>query len=171
MDWLKELLKGADSLDQVGSIAQNLEATGLDSFAAADAAQLAESGIGAGQMTDILGQAGVADADFVAADAVNLADVNKQTAAGMGFDVAGMAKDLGKGLEAYNKSAPKAPAAPKGSIIGQPMRTGSAAPVAQPQQAIGQAAPSNAMQTIQNQNLGSVPTIQDVLKMRQLGLR
>jgi hypothetical protein len=88
------------------------------------------------------------------------------------FDVAGMAKDLGKGLEAYNKNAPKAPAAPKGSIIGQPMRTGSAAPVAQPKQAIGQAAPvSNAMQTIQNQNLGSVPTIQDVLKMRQLGLR
>jgi hypothetical protein len=138
--------------DQMAGI---LEGSGFDAFEAADAAQLAGQGIGADQMKDVLGQSATAGM-------------------GSGFDVAGMAGALAKGLGALggDSGGPKAPAAPKGSIIGQPMRTGSAAPVAQPQQTIGQAAPvSNAMQTIQNQNLGSVPTIQDVLKMRQLGLR
>lgn len=151
-------------LDQVGSIAQNLEATGLDDFAAFDAAQLAESGIGEGQMTDILGQAGVADADFVAADAANLADVNKQTAADMGtFDVKGFAKDLGSALGQMEK-APEAPKGPSGSIAQPIQRTmgSAAAPASQPVQFV-----TDAMNTIQSQNMGTVPTIQDILKMRQ----
>ena len=131
-----------------------LEGSGFDAFEAADAAQLAGQGIGADQMKDVLGQSATAGM-------------------GSGFDVAGMAGALAKGLSALggDSGGPKAPAAPTGSIIGQPIRTGSAAPIAQPQQAMSPAGPSAAMQTIQNQNLGSVPTIQDVLKMRQLGIR
>lgn len=154
-------------------------------FNAADAASMASSGMSESAIAQNLGAAGIEDADFMAADSWNMAQqgmgqdaMADSLASDFGtpdsFDVAGMAGALAKGLKAFggDSGGPKAPAAPTGSIISQPMRTGSAAPVAQPKQAIGQAAPvSNAMQTIQNQNLGSVPTIQDVLKMRQLGLR
>lgn len=83
------------------------------------------------------------------------------------FDVAGMAKGLAKGLAAFEDSGPEAPKAPTGSIIQPIQRAGTAAPIQQAKpQTIGQ--PSNAMQTIQAQNLGVVPSIQDILKMRQM---
>ena len=153
-------------------------------FNAADAASMASSGMGESAIAQNLGAAGIEDADFMAADSWNMAQqgmgqdaMADSLASDFGtpdsFDVAGMAKGLAKGLKAFggDSGGPKAPAAPTGSIISQPMRTGSAAPIAQPQQAMSPAGPSAALQTIQNQNLGSAPTIQDVLKMRQLGLR
>lgn len=87
----------------------------------------------------------------------------------MDFDVGGMAAGIAKGLKAFGDSGPEAPKAPQGSILKPIQMAGKAQPIQQPQaqpQAIGQ--PSNAMQTIQQQNLGSVPNIQDVIKMRQM---
>lgn len=91
----------------------------------------------------------------------------------MDFDVAGMAKGLAKGLGMVSDGGPKAPPPPQGSILKPIQRAGTAAPVGQPQQqAIGSPMQSSAaMQTIQNQQLGAVPTMDQMLKMRQLGLR
>jgi len=134
--------------DQMAGI---LEGSGFDAFEAADAAQLAGQGIGADQMKDVLGQSATAGM-------------------GSGFDVAGMAGAIAKGLGALGgDSGPKAPPPPQGSILKPIERAGTAQPIQQAQaqpQTIGQ--PSSAMQTIQQQNLGAAPSIQDMIKMRQM---
>ena len=155
-------------------------------FNAADAASMASSGMGESAIAQNLGAAGIEDADFMAADSWNMAQqgmgqdaMADSLASDFGtpdsFDVAGMAGALAKGLKAFggDSGGPKAPPPPQGSILKPIQRAGTAAPVGQPQQqAIGSPMQSSAaMQTIQNQQLGAVPTMDQMLKMRQLGLR
>jgi len=151
-------------------------------FNAADAASMASSGMGESAIAQNLGAAGIEDADFMAADSWNMAQqgmgqdaMADSLASDFGtpdsFDVAGMAGALAKGLKAFggDSGGPKAPPPPQGSILKPIQRAGTAQPIQQAQaqpQVIGQ--PSNAMQTIQQQNLGSVPSIQDMIKMRQM---
>jgi len=150
--------------DKVGSIAQNLEDTGFDSFEAFDAAQLAEQGVGEGAIAQNLAAAGAEDADLLAAGASSLTQADS-----VDFDFKNFAKNLGAAMSKQPPATPKAPAPPTGSIVSQakPMAASSAA---QPL-----AAPINygsALQAIQGQNFGAAPTPQEIMRMRQLqGMR
>jgi hypothetical protein len=88
------------------SIVQNLTATGLDDFAAYDAAQLAQQGIGEGAVAQNLSAAGVQDADFVAADATQLASQAADAAPTGEFDFKAISKALGGGEDTFKFDAP-----------------------------------------------------------------
>lgn len=77
---------GAEAAGQgaIQSTTDQLIAGGLDDFAAADAAQLTQQGIGEQAVAQNLGAAGVADPSFVAADAFNA----NQFAGGAGSPIA-----------------------------------------------------------------------------------
>jgi hypothetical protein len=77
---------GAEAAGQgaIQGTADQLVAGGLDDFAAADAAQLTQQGIGEQAVAQNLGAAGVADPSFVAADAFNA----NQLAGGQGSAIA-----------------------------------------------------------------------------------
>lgn len=172
--WMQQLI-GRNPFDP-NSVANLSDAA----FNAADAASMASSGMSESAIAQNLGAAGIEDADFMAADSWNMAQqgigqdaMANSLASDFGtpdsFDVGGMAAGIAKGLKAFGDSGPEAPKAPTGSILKPIQMAGKAQPIQQPQaqpQVIGQ--PSNAMQTIQAQNLGSVPSIQDVIKMRQM---
>lgn len=145
--------------NQRDTIAQNLTASGVDDFAAADAANLASQGIGEGQMGQILGQAGVQDANFVAADATGMAQTVAQNQPS-GFDLKGLVKDLdfGKVAESgggslYNQEIKKQ------GLLQTPRATATPAASAMPM------APqaSNAMQTIQS-GIGANPNLDMMLR-------
>ena len=177
-DWLKELGQNASEFD-LSSVFDDGNMSEA-AFNAADAANLTSQGIGESAVAQNLGQAGVGDASFMAADAADMQqfgmsqeDIAKNlaseypSASDSGFDAKGLAKGLGEGLSQVEQNAPKAPKAPGGSIV-QPIKMvggpgGAPQPVGA---AINYGSP--AMQTIQNQNLAAVPSIQDVIKMRQM---
>lgn len=133
-------------------------AGGLDEFAAADAANLASQGIGEGQMTDILGQAGVQDADFVAADATGMAQTVAQNQP-TGFDLKGFVKDLNFGSAAASSGGIMNDKVKSQGLLQTPKAT--AMPAAQ---AMPMASPaSNAMQTIQS-GIGANPNLDMMLR-------